>query len=187
MEPKSLDGRDTHHKPARSLIVFGYGNPGRQDDGLGPAAAEEIAALDWPGVATQTNYQLNIEDADEAVKHDWVIFIDAADIGPEPYTERILHPAMETAFTSHVMGPEVILAICRDYYGNVPQSVLVAIRGYEFAFEEALSVAAHRNLAQAVERIKQLIEVRIGDAPCPPDSRTASGLRDDAWLTTDSR
>jgi hydrogenase maturation protease len=32
--------------PSPRVLVIGYGNPGRQDDGLGPAAAAEIEKLD---------------------------------------------------------------------------------------------------------------------------------------------
>ena len=33
-------------------LVIGYGNPGRLDDGLGPALAEAVEKLDLPGLIT---------------------------------------------------------------------------------------------------------------------------------------
>ena len=162
MAAKSFAKSDSRREPAGGLIVFGYGNPGRQDDGLGPAAVEEIAKLGLHGVATQFNYQLNIEDADEAGKHDRVVFVDAAEGGPEPYAVHRVRPSRAASFTTHVMSPEVVLAICRDYYGRVPPAVLVAIRGYEFDFGEALTPSARHNLGLAVDHIKRLVRGRLG-------------------------
>lgn len=164
MELKSRGERDPRRDCAsHSLIVFGYGNPGRQDDGLGPAAAEAIAQWEWTGVTVQTNYQLNLEDADEAAKHDRVVFVDAAATGLEPYAVRPAVPAAQTAFSSHTMSPEGILAICRDYYGRAPHSILVAIRGYDFEFGETLSSPARNNLAQAIEWVKRYIIACTGN------------------------
>ena len=45
------------------VLVIGYGNPGRQDDGLGAAVIERLEALGLEGVTVDADYQLNIEDA----------------------------------------------------------------------------------------------------------------------------
>lgn len=134
----------------KRILVLGYGNPGRQDDGLGPAAAEAIERMRLPGVDVEQNYLLNIEDAADAVEHDHVLFVDAAEAGPEPFAVREVVPADEMAFTSHIVKPEVILAICQKCYGRVPQAALIAIRGYEFDLCEELSDRARTNLEQAV-------------------------------------
>jgi len=148
--------------PAESaprVLVLGYGNPGRQDDGLGPAAAAEIEKLDWPGVTACDNYQLVIEDALEIAAHDVVWFVDAARNGAEPYEVRRLSPEPGIAFTSHLVKPEALLAIARLCLGRSPEAYLVGIRGYDFEFLEGLTDRARDNLAQAVD----LIRHRIGD------------------------
>ncbi len=66
------------------ILVIGYGNPGRQDDGLGPAAAFAIDGLGWPNVSALDNYQLAIEDAVEVAAHDVVWFVDASCEGDAP-------------------------------------------------------------------------------------------------------
>src|SRR5437660_7041604 len=118
------------------ILVLGYGNPGWQDDGLGPAAAEALQRLGIPGMAVENNYQLNIEDAADAAEHACVLFLDAAVSGPEPFQVREVWPAGEVAFTSHIVKPEVILAICRKHFGRAPRAWLVGIRGYEFELQE---------------------------------------------------
>ena len=54
--------------PARRVmhgttLLIGYGNPGRGDDGLGPAFARRIAARGLPGVTVEIDYQLTVDHA----------------------------------------------------------------------------------------------------------------------------
>jgi hydrogenase maturation protease len=136
------------------ILVLGYGNPGRQDDGLGPAAAEEIERRGFPGVTTSANYQLVIEDASDAAECDAVIFIDAAKSGPEPYSIFPVYPASEvTCFVSHFVRPELILGISGRVYGHVPRAWSIGIRGYEFDFREGLTDRARENLGRALSHI----------------------------------
>jgi hydrogenase maturation protease len=132
------------------VLLLGYGNPGRQDDGLGPAAIAAIESMGLPNLTAFDNYQLNIEDAVDVAAHDIVWFIDAARTGPSPYSVRTLSPSSGIEFTSHIMRPEAILAIARQDYGASPQAFLLAIRGYEFEFIEALTPGARHNLDAAL-------------------------------------
>lgn len=148
------------------ILVLGYGNPGRQDDGLGPAAAAEIARLEWPNLTAYDNYQLNIEDAADVAEHDIVWFVDAAKAGPSPYAVRGLSPASVVEFSSHIVRPEVILAIARQYYGKSPQAFLLGIRGYRFKFVEELTPAATGNLQVALAMLTD--KIRAVQAPVAP-------------------
>ena len=139
---------------APRVLILGYGNPGRGDDGLGPSASAEIGALGWPHVTAHDNYQLNIEDALDVATHTVVWFVDAARSGPSPFTITTLAPAASLEFTSHLVRPEAILALAHQYYGATPRAFLMGIRGYEFEFVEGLTAAATDNLQRAVERIK---------------------------------
>ncbi len=140
--------------PTARVLILGYGNPGRQDDGLGPAVAAQIAALGWPNVTAYDSYQLNIEDSIDVAAHDIVWFIDAARTGPAPFAIAALAPAAGLEFTSHLVSPQAILALAHQYYGATPRAFLLGIRGYEFAFIEALTSTAARNLASAVAMLK---------------------------------
>lgn len=134
----------------RRILVLGYGNPGRQDDGLGPAAAAEIERLALPGVVVHDNYQLFIEDAADVAEADAVWFVDAAKTGAEPFEISRLSPAENIVVSSHYVQPAVILALAARYCGRAPEAWLLAIRGYEFEFEERLTAGAHDNLRGAV-------------------------------------
>jgi hydrogenase maturation protease len=148
MIPDVLTGR---------ILVLGYGNPGRQDDGLGPAAAAALEQLRLPGVRVEINYMLNIEDAADAAEHDCVLFIDAAEVGIEPYEVRGVLPAEDVAFTSHIVKPEVILAICHKYYARLPRAYLVGIRGYEFELQEEFTERARVNLERTLEYLRTFL------------------------------
>ena len=97
----------SHRQPSR-ILVIGYGNPGRRDDGLGPAFAGRLEALRLPGVTVESDYQLVIEHAHVAAQHDVVVFADAAaDIqGQGPFYLRSLEPAPEGGYSSHSISPQ---------------------------------------------------------------------------------
>ncbi len=159
-DPKAVLSREPR------ILVLGYGNPGRQDDGLGPAVAAEIDRLGWPNITAYDNYQLNIEDALEVAEHDVVWFVDAAKAGLSPYDVRDLSAASSIEFTSHVVRPEAILAIARQYYGKSPQAFLLAIRGYQFEFVEELTAGAVDNLRVALTMLTD--KIRASYAPVAP-------------------
>jgi hydrogenase maturation protease len=151
---------------APRVLVLGYGNPGRQDDGLGPALAASVEDLGWAGLTALDNYQLNIEDAIEVAAHDIVWFVDAAKQGPAPYEVHKLAPALTIDFSSHLLRPEALLAIARQCYGGTPRAFLLAIRGYEFAFVESLTPQASENLRAALE----MLTGRLRASCAVPDS-----------------
>lgn len=140
------------------ILVLGYGNPAREDDGLGPMVVAEIERLALPNVAIYDNYQLVVEDAFDIAEADIVWFVDAARSGPEPFEIRALVPASEISLTSHSVTPEVLLALAQRYYGKAPIAYLMGIRGYAFEFAEGLSEQAKGNLQQALPHLINAIQ-----------------------------
>jgi hydrogenase maturation protease len=134
------------------VLVYGYGNPGRLDDGLGPALIHDLAARAIGAEVTmETGYQLQIEDAALVAEHDVVVFADADRACRDPFALRRLEPRRDAAFSTHAVAPETLLALAREHFGGRTVGFILGIRGYEFQeFGEALSPAARRNLAAAV-------------------------------------
>lgn len=151
-------------KEARAgVLLIGYGNPGRMDDGLGPALAEAVEGLALPGVVADADYQLAVEHAEAIAGCDAVIFADAALSGPEPFSFRRIEPAVRRAmsFTSHSLQPEAVLALARDLFGADAEGHLLAVRGYVFnRFGETLSAGARENLNAAVRFLGQCLPAR---------------------------
>jgi hydrogenase maturation protease len=136
------------------MLVLGYGNPGRRDDGLGPAAADALTAVGAPRLSVSSGYQLAIEDGLAAAAHDLVIFVDAARDGAAPFAVSDVQPVCDAPLTTHDVSPGQVLAIARDLYGHAPTGLLVGIRGYQFGFAEGLTPRARHNLALALDWLR---------------------------------
>lgn len=135
---------------AGRTLVIGIGNPGRQDDGLGPALAELLEAARLEGVTFDSNYQLNVEDALACSEHETVIFADASETAEAPFAFTELEPAREIAFTTHELSPGAVLALCEELYGRRPKGWVLALRGYAWDLGEGLSPQAEINLSAAL-------------------------------------
>jgi hydrogenase maturation protease len=143
-----------------STLLIGYGNPGRLDDGLGPALARRVRELGISRLTVETCYQLAVEHAELASGFDAVIFADAAVGGPEPFDWKPLEPRTTIAFSTHHVSPETILGLAHGLFQSEVQGFALAIRGYEFDdFGECLSPRAQENLTAAVEHVESLLRV----------------------------
>jgi hydrogenase maturation protease len=140
-------------------LVLGWGNPGRRDDGLGPALAGAVATMGLPGVTAETGYQLQVEDAMEVARHERVLFVDADRAGEAPFSiRRVAAAGSGPGFTSHSLAPAQLLALARDLFGAEPEAWLLGVRGYDFdEFGEGLSVGAAANLAAATEFVRAAV------------------------------
>jgi hydrogenase maturation protease len=144
-----------------SALVFGYGNPGRGDDGLGPALAAAVESLGCARTTVESNYQLELQDAAELGHHDVVIFADADVSGPEPFWFDRVDPTARIGFTSHSVTPGALVALATELFGSTAQAYALGIRGYEFDdLREVLSPRAKENLDQAVLFVKRALEER---------------------------
>jgi hydrogenase maturation protease len=135
--------------------LIGIGNPGRQDDGLGPALIDKINSCPPFSVNAEWRYQLNIEDAQAIQDADVVIFADAATEGDEPATLTEITPASDIAFTTHALAPESVLALAEELYGRAPKAYVLAIRGYAWDIGEGLSPRAEVNLEAAIAQLSR--------------------------------
>jgi len=138
---------------ASDILIIGYGNPGRQDDGLGPALAEAMEALGLARVSVDSDYHLTVEHAEMASRHDVVVFADATVEGGAPYAWSRVEPGEPGIhFTSHHLGPADVLALARDLFSGSPAGYVLAIRGRDFGeFDAGLSAEARVALEDAVE------------------------------------
>ncbi len=139
------------------FLVYGYGNPGRQDDGLGAALVSMLEQAPIPGVDTECNYQLNIEDAYTISEYDAVIFADASLTEENPFSFKLIDAAMEITFTTHSMAPESVIALCEETGLRCPPSFMLAMRGFEWEFMEGLTERARVNLEKAYEFLTSLL------------------------------
>ena len=136
--------------PPPRVLIIGYGNPGRLDDGLGPALAAEAEAWGLPGLTVDAAYSLGPEDAELVSRHDVAIFVDAAARGREPFGLSSVLPRTGLAFSSHSLGPEEVMGLAHELFASRARGYLLGVRGYAFDdFGEGLSPGARQNLRAA--------------------------------------
>lgn len=139
----------------KKILVYGYGNPGRQDDGLGNAIVEHID--NWisknkaTNIATDSNYQLNIEDASTISDKDIVVFADASVEDISDFCLSEIKPSAKVDFTMHSVTPAFVVNLCQEIYGRIPESYLLHIKGYEWEFQEGITGKAKENLSRALD------------------------------------
>ena len=144
-------------RPAAGSLVLCFGNPARQDDGIGPGIADRLEALALAEVAlaevaVESSYQLCVEDALAVAESELVVFVDAAAEGEEPYSFERVVPRPGLDYTTHSLRPAQVLGLAEEIFGRSPESYLLAIRGYSFdMFEEGLTEKARVNLEAASE------------------------------------
>ena len=135
------------------LLVFGWGNPSRGDDALGPLCIERLRAAGMPvaQVDLLDDYQLQIEHALDLVGRSRVLFVDASLSCPAPFEVSTLSSRPEAGGTSHALSPQALLQLFRELRGEAPPpATLLAIRGQRFELGAPPSAAALANLNLAL-------------------------------------
>ncbi len=144
---------------SQKVLVLGYGNPAREDDGLGPAAAAAIEKLDIEGITVDSDYQLTVEASVAVAEHDVVIFIDASIEGEKPfYFSRAAAKSMD-GFSTHHIEPEGVMGLAKDLFNAGPEAYILGIRGYSFSmFKETMTKKALGNLKKALRFLEPLLQ-----------------------------
>jgi hydrogenase maturation protease len=143
-------------KSPSGLLVIGYGNTLRRDDGVGPRVADAIAALALPGVHALACPLLTPELADPVSRERVAIFVDAAVDAPLEVQMRKLAPADTSQIMAHAASPATLLALARDVFGHAPEAWLLTIPAEDIGIGEGLSAFTRRGLESAMEEIKRL-------------------------------
>lgn len=141
-------------------LILAYGNPLREDDGVGWQVGEQLAQM-LPETAVQVLvcHQLTPELVEPISRAALVIFIDAATgsipgaIDCRPITSD---PARVRPF-SHQVDPSGLLLAAQQLYGRVPQAFLLSVTGQSFGYGEGLSDAVLAALPQLVARVRDLV------------------------------
>lgn len=156
------------------ILVIGYGNPSRMDDGVGHYVVNRLnehwglptidllgepsgdgsdtARLGAAQVRTMWLQQLDIGLAEDLAAVDKVILVDAHVDGP-PLVSCEVSERHAVGLTSHVATPETLLAICRQAYGRRPAATLHTALGERFDFAAELTKSVRERADELVARI----------------------------------
>jgi hydrogenase maturation protease len=143
------------------VLIVGYGNPLRGDDGVGPEAARRLSCkIHDPEAEILTELQLKPELAESMSRAEIAIFIDArTDAQPgEIRIEEVVPSGPEPAFT-HEFAPPLLLKTAQVLYNRTPRTFLVSVGGENFELSEGLSEAVQNALPEALAAIRRLIQM----------------------------
>ena len=121
-----------------AVLIIAYGNPLREDDGVGWAVAAALEGC--PGVEVQAVHQLLPELVEALSRASSVVFVDARRDGTPGIVRR--EPVLVrdgTEAMTHALDPGRLLGLCRRLYGRAPEAVVVSVSGARFGFGHALS------------------------------------------------
>lgn len=145
---------------APALLVIGYGNPLREDDGVGWVAANLLRAeLPAGRVHCIAYHQLMPELAEPVSQAGMVLFVDAR-VGGAPGALELRPVAPEAglpAGMTHAFGPGALLALAELLYGRCPPAQLATVAGASFGYGEGLSPAVRAALPELAARARALL------------------------------
>lgn len=150
-------------KEKTTILIYGYGNEGREDDALGTRLVEELAS--WvekeqlTHISLEKNFQLNEQDAELISLYDMAIFVDATSeaiphFSFKPVTASFDHPTAKGKTL-----PAYVLAMCQQLFGKYPEVYALHLKGYEWEMKETLTGPADVNLQMALVFLKELLLV----------------------------
>ena len=149
------------HNNSPRILIYGYGNPGRQDDALGVMLSKDIDSWakseNLPGIDTDQNYQLNIEDADKISQYDLVVFADASVNDIESFQMDRVLPDMKSDFSMHSVSPSFVTGLCNEVFNKMPVVYQLEIKGYKWEFMEEITEDARKNLSSAEKFLKDFV------------------------------
>jgi hydrogenase maturation protease len=138
------------------VLVIGFGNPLRGDDGAGPVVAARCREA-GPGVAVVVAHQLLPEMAEQIAAARLVIFVDARAglAAGDIIVEKIEQPAPAPPLIHH-FDPRALLSMAGSLYGHAPRAVLVGIGAASFDCGEELSKEVAQAASRAVAIVREL-------------------------------
>jgi hydrogenase maturation protease len=160
-----------------TILVIGYGNTLRCDDGAGQRVAEIVDGWDLPQVRSVAVHQLTPELAADLATVKLAIFVDVY-ISQDNCAVQVqdlnldLSPSEEIANCQLPMGhtaqPRSLLTLTQQVYGASPSSYWILIPGICFEFGESFSDVTNRGIEVALEHIiLEMVSEPLARAPEP--------------------
>ncbi len=158
------------------VLVFGYGNPSRGDDALGPEFVRRLEVRCADDIArgtleVLTDFQLQVEHVLDLRDREQIYFVDATTAPDAPgFAVRPVAAAGSVEFTTHALSPQALLhAFSTVVHQPAPETFVIAIRGTGFVLGDAMSAEAEAHLAAALDDFAgRLVErdARCEGRPC---------------------
>ena len=144
----------------RHVLIIGYGNPLRTDDGLGWQAVQRLAAsLKHAPVEALAVHQLTPELGESIRSAGLVIFIDASHEGqPGTWTCAPVEPdTIPSPSLAHHLTPAGVLAYAQALFGASPPALLISVAGKSFVYGERLTPRVEAALPGVIRHARKRI------------------------------
>lgn len=145
------------------ILVVGYGNDLRSDDGAGRVVAGRIEAMDLPGVIVRSQTQLTPELALAITRADAVVFVDANVDCREMTVLQVQPGDRGPRSMSHHTDPAALLLLAQDLGRMPPHAHTVSIPASNLDLGFELTPATAAAVEEAVEAVAEIVE-RVYDA-----------------------
>ena len=140
------------------ILVIGYGNDSRNDDGVGWFVVEQLQRLGLPDVDFETAHQLEVDFAETVLDYELVVFVDAAiPESQQAWWRADVDAGFQSHAAAHFLTPADVLGLSRTLYGRDPRGVLFSIRGHDFNFGMTLTPATEQSAHEVVRQIHRLL------------------------------
>jgi len=156
------------------VLIVGYGNLDREDDGVAWHILTRLAArLDAPFAVAPEEYeftpgrdvdfffalQLYPEMSEILSHYARVCFVDAhtGAVPDDVHLELLSAQLQSSPFTHHLTAAS-LLSLTTALYPHTPQALLASVRGINFGFAQQLSPDTDHFADQAVEQIMNWLE-----------------------------
>ncbi|MCX6081822.1 MAG: hydrogenase maturation protease [Chloroflexi bacterium] len=150
------------------ILLIGYGNPDRQDDGVAWHILRALAIQ--LGLSAPSSYddefpvndlldfvfslQLTPEMAEEISAYERVCFVDAhTGFIPEPVRLIEVESEFQRSPFTHHLTAQSLLSMCETIYHKKLRAALLSVRGFYFGFDRELSPETSALVPEAVELI----------------------------------
>jgi hydrogenase maturation protease len=146
------------------ILVLGYGNPLRRDDGAGWHVAEAIADR-WDGQITlRLGQQLVPEWAADLAEADLTFFVDASARARRVVLRRLAPASDNTLVDGHGFGPDQLLRVVEVVYARRPDAYVVEIPAVDFGMGEGLSATAKAGVIDAIRLLDRRLALAVNHA-----------------------
>ncbi|OYQ66134.1 hypothetical protein B9G53_05130 [Pseudanabaena sp. SR411] len=166
-----------------SILVIGYGNSLRSDDGAGCQVSDIVASWELPYVRSLTVHQLTPELAEPIAQSELAIFIDACVNGDHVATKRkkpqpivqVQRIAVSQNFGAaqstlagggHLCDPRSLLLLAQQVYGETPVAYSLLLPAVNWEFGEQLSAVTRKSIEQAVDFLRNLCTKLVSSNQC---------------------
>lgn len=144
---------------AGDLLIIGYGNELRSDDGVGPKVAKIVARWGLPGVRIIGCHQLMPELVVSLATAGQVVFVDAAK-GPCSIRAQAIKPVQSAQVMTHAVDPGTLLRLTKVLYERCPTALSLTIPAEDFSFGRRLSEVCRKGMRAALGRLRTLATER---------------------------